>query len=63
MSFRYRILMFLFLAIFLSIKMLPSLFKKKENPTQFQESQEEEKIVNPPKFSHTSGFYPEDFSI
>ncbi len=63
MSFRYRILIFLIFAIYLSKKLLPSLFKKKENQTQPQETQEEEKILNPPKFSHTSGFYPEDFSI
>ena len=65
MSFRYRILLFLFLATFSIIK-LRSLLKKKENQTQPQEPQnpqEEEKILNPPKFSHTSGFYPEDFSI
>ena len=63
MSFRYRILIFLIFAIYLSKKLLPSLFKKKENQNQPQETQEEEKILNPPKFSHTSGFYPEDFSI
>ena len=63
MSFRYGILLFLFLSTFFSIIMLPSLLKKEENQNQPQETQEEEKILNPPKFSHTSGFYPEDFSI
>ena len=63
MFFRYGILLFLFLTTFFSIIMLPSLFKKEENQTQPQETQEEEKILSPPKFSHTSGFYPEDFSI
>ena len=63
MPFRYGIFLFLFLTTFLSIIMLPSLFKKEENQSQPQETQEEEKILNPPKFSHTSGFYPENFTL
>ena len=54
MSFRYGILLFLILATFSSIIIiLPSILKKEVD----------EKILNPPIFSNTSGFYPENFSL
>ena len=64
-SFNYGILLFLILATIFSIIMLPSLLKNEETQPQPEETQtpEEEKILEPPKFSHASGFYPEDFQL
>lgn len=63
MSLRYGILLLLILFTFFSIIMLPSLLKKEETQPQPQETEAEDKILNPPKFSHTSGFYPDNFSL
>ena len=55
MAFNYGILLFIALITIFSIIMLRSNFKEEEK--------EEEKILNPPKFSKISGFYPENFSL
>ena len=59
MPFSYGLLLFLFLATFFSLWILPLILKKEETPTE----ETDDEILNPPKFSNISGFYPENFSL
>ena len=59
MPFSYGLLLFLFLATFSSLLILPLILKKEETPTE----ETDDEILNPPKFSNISGFYPENFSL